>query len=187
MDDKKIFLIAGKARVGKGKLSRILKDEYEKKGYKVCEIQIMRTLKGYLKDYFGWDGNEDTKPRKLLQNIGTEVIREELNMPNFHIDRLTEDIKVLSKYFDIFIVNDIRLPLEIDEIKSRFSKVVSIRVIRDNYISPLDEIEREHITEKSLDSYNKFDYEIVNSSQSELINDTIKIIDSEVNKNEIHD
>ena len=80
----------------------------------------MKTLKGYLKDYFGWDGLEDTKPRKMLQELGTDIIREKMNMPNFHIDHLTDDIKVLSNFFDIFIVNDIRLPEEIEILKSRF-------------------------------------------------------------------
>lgn len=93
MNDKKIYLISGKARTGKGTVSKIIKEEYEKRNLKVCEIQIMRTLKGYLKDYFGWDGLEDTKPRKMLQELGTDIIREKMNMPNFHIDHLTDDIK----------------------------------------------------------------------------------------------
>ena len=184
---KIIYLISGKARTGKGTIGSILKKEYEKRNYRVCEIQIMRTLKGYLKDYFGWDGREETKPRKMLQNMGTEVIREQMNKPFFHIDRLTEDILVLSNYFDIFIVNDIRLPLEIEILKERFSSVVSIHIIRENYISPLEQDEQKHITELALDDYEKFDYKIVNSSLNEITSDIIEIIDSEVDKNEIHD
>lgn len=184
---KRIYLISGKARTGKGTVGHILKEEYEKRGFRVCEIQIMRTLKGYLKDYFGWDGREETKPRKMLQQIGTEVIREQMKMPFFHIDRLTEDIMVLSNYFDIFIVNDIRLPFEIEKIKERFSSVVSIHIIREGYISPLQQEEQNHITELALDDYEKFDYKIVNSSLNGVTSDIIKIIDSEVDKNEIHD
>ena len=187
MNDKKIYLISGKARTGKGTVSKIIKEEYEKRNLKVCEIQIMKTLKGYLKDYFGWDGLEDTKPRKMLQELGTDIIREKMNMPNFHIDHLTDDIKVLSNFFDIFIVNDIRLPEEIEILKSRFQHVVSIHVVRDNYVSPLNGSEQTHITELALDHYKNFDYKIVNSSLTELKSDIIKIVDSEVNKNEIHD
>ena len=187
MNDKKIYLISGKARTGKGTVSKIIKEEYEKRNLKVCEIQIMRTLKGYLKDYFGWDGLEDTKPRKMLQELGTDIIREKMNMPNFHIDHLTDDIKVLSNFFDIFIVNDIRLPEEIEILKSRFQNVVSIHVVRDNYVSPLNGSEQTRITELALDHYKNFDYKIVNSSLTELTSDIIKIVDSEVNKNEIHD
>lgn len=187
MDNKKIYLISGKARTGKGTISQILKEEYEKRNFKVCEIQIMRTLKAYLKDYFGWDGNDDTKPRKLLQEIGTDIIREKMNMPNFHIEHLTDDIKVLSNFFDVFIVNDIRLPQEIEILKSRFKDVVSINVTRKDYISSLNPSEQNHITELALDNYENFDYEIVNSSLTGLTSDIIKIVDSEVNKNEIHD
>lgn len=184
---KRIYLIGGRARTGKGTVSNILKEEYEKRGFRVCEIQIMRTLKGYLKDYFGWDGREETKPRKMLQQMGTEMIREQMNKPFFHIDRLTEDILVLSNYFDVFIVDDIRLPQEIEMMRERFSSVVSIHITREDYTSPLEQDEQKHITELALDNYENFDYKIVNSSLNGVTSDIIKIIDSEVDKDEIHD
>lgn len=182
-----IFLISGRARNGKGTVSKILKEKLEDKNFKVCEIQVMRTLKSYLKDYFGWDGSEETKPRETLQKIGTDIIREKLNKPFFHIDRLTEDIEVLSCFFNVFIVNDIRLPLEIETIRERYKNVVSINVTREDYVSPLETSEQVHITELALNDYKNFDYEIVNSSLDGLKNDIINIIDSEVSKNEIYD
>lgn len=182
-----IFLVSGRAQNGKGTLSKILKEKLEEKDLKVCEIQIMRTLKSYLKDYFNWDGNEETKPRKMLQEIGTDIIRNKMGLTYFHIDRLTEDIKVLSNFFNVFIVNDIRLPLEIETLKERFSNVISINITRPDYISPLEASEQVHITELALNDYKKFDYEVVNSSLNDLTRDIIKIVDSEVNKNEIHD
>lgn len=185
--DISIYLISGRARNGKGTISKIIKEEYEKKGFSVCEIQVMRTLKGYLKDYFGWDGKEETKPRKMLQEIGTDIIREQMKQSYFHIDRLIGDIEVLSNFFQVFIVNDIRLPLEIETIKEKFSHVISIRVTRENYVSPLETSEQVHITELALNDYQNFDYEIVNNSLNQLRNDIIKIVDSEVMKNEIHD
>lgn len=182
-----IYLIAGKARTGKGKVSQLIKKKYEELGYSVCEIQMMRTLKGYLKDYFGWDGKEETKPRKMLQQMGTEIIREKMGKNYFHIDRLTEDITVLSHYFSVFIVNDIRLPLEIEEIKRRFPHVITIHLTRKDYKSPLEKEEQVHITELALDDYKNFDYEIVNCSLNQLASDIIQIVDSEVEKNEKHD
>lgn len=182
-----IFLISGRARNGKGTVSKLLKDKLEENGLSVCEIQMMRTLKGYLKDYFNWDGKEETKPRKMLQQIGTDIIREKMNKPYFHIDRLTGDIEVLSNFFQVFIVNDIRLPIEIETIKERFNKVISINVTRKDYVSPLEVSEQVHITELALNDYKNFDYEIINSSLDGLKDDIIKIVDSEVIKNEIHD
>lgn len=176
MQNKIIYLISGRARNGKGTVSTLLKDEYEKQGLRVCEIQVMRTLKGYLKDYFGWDGKEETKPRKMLQEIGTDIIRNEMNKPFFHINRLIEDIEVLSKFFDVFIVNDIRLPLEIETIKEKFPNAVSINVTRKDYVSPLKISEQVHITELALNDYKSFDYEIINSEIDKLKDDIIKII-----------
>lgn len=184
---KTVYLISGRARNGKGTVSSIIKEEYEKRGFKVCEIQLMRTLKGYLKDYFNWDGQEETKPRKTLQEIGNDIIREKMNKPYFHIDRLTEDIIVLSNFFDVFIVSDIRLPLEIETLKERFENTISINVTRENYVSPLDISEQVHITELALNDYDQFDYKIVNSSLKQLTDDIIKIVNSEVDKNEKND
>lgn len=182
-----LILISGRARNGKGLVSSIIKEELEKRGNKVCEIQVMRTLKGYLKDYFDWDGKEETKPRKQLQQIGTEIIREKMNKPFFHINRLVEDIEVLGNFYNYFIVNDIRLPLEIETLKEKFPNSISINVTRIGYVSPLEVSEQVHITELALNDYKKFDYEIINSSIEVLKNDIIDIIDSEVSRNEIHD
>ncbi len=183
----KLYLISGRARNGKGLVSEIMKEEYEKLGKKVCFIQVMRTLKGYLKDYFGWDGLEETKPREQLQVIGTDIIREKLNKPNFHIDRLIEDIEILENFFDIFIVTDIRLPLEITSLKQRFPGTTSINVTRENYIDGLTDKQKVHITETALNGYHDFDYELINNNIDQLKIDIKTIIDSEVKKDEKND
>ncbi|MCI8567839.1 MAG: hypothetical protein HFG48_00805 [Bacilli bacterium] len=183
----KVYLISGRARNGKGLASSIIKEKYESLGYKVCEIQVMRTLKGYLKDYFNWDGKEETKPREALQQIGTEIIREKMNKPYFHVNRLVEDIEILSNFFDIFLVTDIRLPLEIEVLKEKFQDVVSINITRVDYNSSLTPKEMYHITEKALDEYKDFDYEIINDSLEQFKLDVLKVVDSEVEKNEIYD
>ena len=173
----KVILLCGKARSGKGTASNILKEKLENNGHKVCEIQVMRTVKGYVKDYFNWDGNEDTKPRKLLQELGYDIIRVKLNKPNFHLDRLSEDIEILSNMFDIFIVNDIRLPEEITYLKNKFS-TISIGISIKDYISPLNTNEEAHITEHALDNYNNYDYEII----SENVDDLSKKLEDILNK-----
>ena len=180
-----LYLICGKARSGKHEVNKFISNYLEECDHKVCSIQLMRTLKGYLKDYFDWDGSEETKPRELLQKFGTEIIREKLNMPLFHIDRLTEDINVLSAYFDTFIIDDVRFPLEIEELTKRFKDVVVISVERD--INTLTDEERKHITEVALDNYNEYDYVIDNNSSLEDLKKKIEIIVREVEKNEVHD
>ena len=172
-DNIKIYLICGKARTGKNTVGSFIKAELEKTDHKVCEIQIMRTLKGYLKDYFNWNGKEETKPRELLQRMGTELIRGEMNMPLFHIDRLTEDIKVLSNFYDVFIVDDIRLKNEIMEIRKRFKNVKVILVEKENIDNGLTFEQQNHSTERDLEDFSDYDCKIINSDDIKLLHDEV--------------
>ena len=170
----KIYLVCGKAKSGKNTVSSIMKEYLEKNGEKVCEIQITRTIKGYIKDYFGWDGREETKPRKLLQDLGNKIRNKDIN---FHINRLFEDIEVLEDMFDVFIINDIRFPMEIEKIKDKFKNVEAIGVEMENYVSPLKEDEQKDITEHALDDYDNYDYKIINRNIEELKQDVINILE----------
>lgn len=182
-----IYMIAGKARSGKNTLAGMIEEELEKRGRKVCNIELMRTLKGYAKDYFGWDGKDETKPRDLLQKFGTEIIREKMNKPLFHINRLLEDIEILANFFDDFIVDDVRFPLEFEKIKEKYPDSIAIHVIRDNYEheSMTDEQKR-HITENALDGYDVYDKIIHNITLEKLNMDAISLV-REVEDNEKND
>lgn len=57
-----------------------------------------------------WDGSEESKPRKLLQELGTDVIRNKLNKAEMFIERQLDDIEIYSYFYDAIIVPDIRLP-----------------------------------------------------------------------------
>jgi len=103
----RLYLISGRARNGKGTLSECICKEYKSLGKRACLIQLMRPLKWLLRDYFDWDGREETKPRERLQKMGTELIREKLEMPLYFIDRLTENIKILEITIKIAIINGI--------------------------------------------------------------------------------
>lgn len=169
----KIILIGGKARVGKDTMADYLVENLDNKD-KICRVQVSQYIKYYAQKYFGWDGREETKPRELLQELGTEVIRNKID-PNFHIDRLVQDIKVLSYFYDTFIVSDIRFPVEIEKVKENYEDVVTIKVIRDNEI--LTDKEQAHATETALDNYNDFDFIVDNNgSLEELKEKTLEII-----------
>ena len=74
----KIYLIGGKARHGKDTLGNFMKEYYEGIDKKVCIMHISNYFKQLVKDYFGWDGKEETKPRTLLQTLGTDIIRKKM-------------------------------------------------------------------------------------------------------------
>lgn len=160
----KIFIIAGKARHGKDTVAYFIKKYYSDK--KVINLSYGSYIKEYAKKISNWDGSDETKPRELLQTLGTEVIRKKIDK-DFFIKRLCEDIKVYSFYFDIITISDARFPDEINVPKKMFDNVITIKVIRDNFESPLSDIQKNHITEVALDDYKDFDYYLENSGTIE--------------------
>ena len=172
----KIIMIGGKARSGKDTFTDFLLEELKEK--KACRIQISSYIKYYAMKYFGWDGEEETKPRDLLNKLATEIIREKID-PDFHINRLIQDIEVLSHFYDIFIVSDVRLPSEIEKVKEKFSDVVTVKLLRES--DELNESQKTHITETALDNYEGFDYVIDNNGTlNQLQEKALKLIEGEL-------
>lgn len=177
----KIFLIAGKAGSGKTDAAKFIKRYYEAKSYKVVITEVSKYLKLYAKEIIDWDGNNDTKPRTFLQEIGS-TLRHEIFNEDFLINRLLDDIKVYEKYADILVVSDVRLPNEIIKIKEKYP-AVSIKIINNISLNNLSEIERNHETETKLDEYQDYDYIIINDEANKLNEKVINVI-KEVDKNE---
>lgn len=178
----KVYLISGPARNGKDTIANFLEDEYVRRGYKVRRTQISKYLKMYIKDYFGWDGSEETKPRDLLQKLGTDIIREKLKKERFFVDRTIEDIDILSHFFDVMIISDIRFPLEITGIKEAYDDVVSINVKRINFETELTGKQQNHKTETALKDFKDYDYNIINDTLEKLEKDVIDIVCKEEEK-----
>lgn len=164
----KIYMIAGKARNGKDTLAGYMKKYFDEYGQKACIMHISNYIKHFAIDYFGWDGSDETKPRSLLQQLGTEIIREKMHKPLFFTNRLKEDIQVIENFFDVVIIADVRLPLEFEEIAKDYPDTVKIHVSRPSLVSELTQEEQKHITETGLDNYDDYDYKIENNTLEEL-------------------
>ena len=161
--DPKIFIISGKARSGKGEVSKIISDYYKDK--KSIIISFGHYIKDYAKRVSDWNGDEDTKPRELLQQLGIELIKNKIDDKLF-IRRIKEDIEVFSYFYDIIIVNDARLLDEIESLKSSYSDSIVIKVKNKNE-NNLTTSQKNHITETDLDNYKYFDYIIENNGSKE--------------------
>ncbi len=162
----KIFVISGKARHGKDTVALDIKEIYEKKGLRVINLAYGSYIKEYAKKISDWDGKEESKPRELLQELGTDIIRKKIDN-DFFVRRICEDIKVYSYYFDIITISDARFPNELEWPKKIFENVINIRIIRDGYDSVLTKTEQKHLTEVALDEYNNYDYVIHNDGTLE--------------------
>ena len=177
----KIYVIGGKAKSGKNTFGKFLREELKEYGHHPCVMNITSPLYSYAKNYFEWDEYQDEKPREFLQKMGTEIIKEKLNKPFFLINRLKEDIEILSNFFDTFIITDARLILEFEELKKTYPNVVSIKLEREHYDDNLSFEEREHIKETEIDTYNNFDYVVENKgilTLKEKAEEIIKIEES---------
>ena len=159
----KIFVISGKARHGKDTTAGYIKNYFENNEKKVINLQFSSYIKEYAKKISDWDGSEETKPRELLQVLGTEVIRKKID-EQFFIKRICSDREVYSYFFDVIVISDARVPLELDVLKNKFENVYLLNVRRSNFDDGLTEEQRKHYTELALDDYNNFDKIIENSN-----------------------
>lgn len=173
--DTKIFIASGKANSGKDTTCELINNYIKLKGLKSVNLQFSSYIKMYAKVITGWNGSEDTKPRSLLQELGTDVIRKNIN-EDFFINRIIEDIKVYSYYFDVITISDARFPKELDSIKNNFKDVYKINIKRPNFENNLNDVQRAHVTETALDNYNDYDYVVVNDGTINDLNDKIKQI-----------
>ena len=172
----KVFLIAGKAETGKNVVAEIIKEYYQNKGEESVITGITKYIKMYAGEISNWKGDEENKPRELLQMIGTRV-REELG-EKFFVRRIVEDLSFYKLNYENVIISDVRLPFEIEYFREVLGDMaIALRIKRVNHEDSLKEEERLHETETALDSFNRFDYEIINDNIVELKKDIIKILE----------
>ncbi len=172
----KIYLIGGKSRHGKDTFASYLKKYYEENGKKVILSPYAKYIKFYVKEMTNWDGSDETKPRELLQQIGTNIIRQKLNKAQMFIDRQLDDIEIYSYFFDVIIIPDVRLKKEITCLKEKFPDAIVVNVFRPDFDNGLTIEQKNHITETDLDDFNNYDYRIINRDLATLEEDAKKIV-----------
>lgn len=170
-----ILLIVGKARSGKNTLAQYLKEEYQKKQKKVIISPYTKYLKQYIEEITNKKIEENNKPRDLLQQISSKIIKQQLGMNHFFINRQIEDIKIYSYFMDVIIIPDVRFPEEINRIKEEFPNTIAIGITRKDYISTLTKEQQQDITEIALDNYHDYDFEIENSDLNNLKDKALEV------------
>ncbi|MCI8778732.1 MAG: hypothetical protein HFI86_00795 [Bacilli bacterium] len=173
----KIYIFSGKARAGKDSCANYIKEFCEKNNKKYLCLQYSRYLKEYAKKITNWDGNDETKPRQLLIDLGTNLIRNKLNKYML-VNRMIEDIRVMSYFFDVIVVSDARLAEELDIPREKLDNVKIINVIRPNFDNNLTAEQKKTLTEIGLDDYDNYDYKIINDDTlDDLRSKVIKMLE----------
>ncbi len=170
----KIFLIAGKADSGKKEVAKLIKEYYIYKLENCVITEYSKPLKSFAKELTDWDGNPNTKPRKYLQELGDKI--RKINSKYF-INKMLEDLKIYENFVQNVIVDDVRFPEEIEEVKLNYDNVYAIYVENQFSSSKLSIEEQSHITETALESYNEFDYILANDTLDSLKDKVFKYLD----------
>lgn len=157
----KIFLIAGKAESGKGELAKIIKEYYIYQRETSVITEYGKYIKSLATEILDWDGNNLTKPRKELQELGAKV--RDFN-PKYFTNNMLQDIALYETLTQNVIISDVRMPEEIDEIKNVYDNVYAIYIENQFKPSTLSIEEQIDITETALENYCDYDYTIVNDT-----------------------
>lgn len=158
----KVILISGKAQHGKDTTASFIKYKLLSDGYRAVIIHYADLLKHICRDYFDWNGKKDKAGRRLLQYIGTDIVRKK--NPSMWVDHVVTILKYFYDNWDYVIIPDCRFPNEIDTIKNMGFNSIHLRVIRPNFKSPLSEEQQKHPSETALDDCCPPDYFVPNTS-----------------------
>lgn len=175
------ILCSGKARHGKDTSAEIIKENLEERGYSVLITHYADLLKFICKNFFGWNGEKDEAGRTLLQQVGTNCIREQ--DPDYWVDFVANLVRMFPDKYAFVIIPDVRFPNEIDRIADAGFPATHVRIIRTDFESQLTEEQKNHPSETALDNTAP-DFVIKNTTMSALKDQLRQFCDTIVSEKE---
>lgn len=166
----RVILISGKAQNGKDSVARFLHQKLIDDGNRVLVTHYADLLKFICSNYFDWDGNKDENGRRMLQYVGTDVIRKQ--NPTLWVDFVAMMLKYFHENWDYVIIPDCRFLNEVTTMIQNGFDVVHLRVVRENFISPLTTEQQQHPSETALDNVTP-DFYIKNSGTFYELNEAV--------------
>lgn len=165
-----VILISGKAQSGKDTAAKMIQRQLKLDNYRVLIVHFADLLKHICRIFFGWNGAKDKNGRKMLQYVGTDVIRKQ--NPNFWVDFVAMMLRYFYENWDYVIIPDCRFPNELSEMTDNGFEAVHLRVVRSNYDSLLSAEQHKHPSETALDNITP-DYYIKNDGTLEDLENLI--------------
>lgn len=167
-----VIIISGKSGSGKDTFANMMRDKLEAVGCKCLTAHYADLVKHYADIYYGWNGDKDAYGRQLLQELGTNKVREKF--PDYWSEAIGKFLAAVPDDFDCAFVPDARFENEIEVVKRYNPQAKVIRMERYNedgtpYINPaLTQEQLNHPSEISLDDYEDWDYIVENHNLEEL-------------------
>lgn len=168
-EDMKLILIAGASGSGKTCLGEKIVKYAKENGLRALQTEYSKYIKMYAREILGYDGTRENKPRTFLQNTG-DFIRKELKDETFFIRRMLEDFRIYEIYFDIVVISDVRLLLEIERMLESVYDVTTVFVKNEESQKGLTEEEKKHVTENEFRKFIDYDYIVKNEKEGVLDN-----------------
>lgn len=167
-----VIIISGKSSSGKDTFAEMMRQKLEAAGCKCLTCHYADLVKHYADIYYGWNGEKDTYGRQLLQELGTNKVREKF--PDYWAEAIGKFLAAVPDDFDCAFIPDARFDNEIEVVKRYNPQAKVIRMVRYNddgslYFNPkLTEEQLTHPSETSLDDYEDWDYIVENHNLEEL-------------------
>jgi molybdopterin-guanine dinucleotide biosynthesis protein len=162
----KIIPISGKSGSGKDTVAAIMANCLRADGQRVLVTHYADAVKFVCTQFFDWNGEKDEYGRRLLQTVGTDVVRAK--DPDFWVRFLSEIFAMFQDRWDVILIPDCRFPNEIGYLRKRGYDVTHLHVVRPNNPNALTGNTAAHISEAALDAICPDAYLINNGTMEEL-------------------
>lgn len=168
----KVIAISGRAGSGKDTVAKVIQKRLAEQWISCRIIHYADLLKYICKEYFDWDGQKDEKGRRLLQYVGTDVVRGW--DANFWVDFVVTMLRFFRDRWEYVVIPDARFPNEISELRNAGFDVTHLRIERPGFDSILTKDQMAHPSETALSGYTP-DSTIVNSGTLTELQEAVQI------------
>lgn len=145
----KVICISGHAQSGKDFSADMIRLGLWGYGKRVLITHYADLLKFVCEKFLNWDGKKNDEGRRLLQYVGTDIIRAE--NPDYWVNFIIDMLKFFPTQWDYVIIPDCRFPNEIEKMRKAGFDVTHIRIEREGFDNGLSDEQKNHSSETALD------------------------------------